>query len=97
MVKVKTVDGQELPSVDFNNQSDTGIPIVPLKCTAWYKVSGRLETTWQEEDRALQVEPRGELTGFLTIALSPKKGDRLLKVVLKYGPAPGDEFTFVRK
>jgi hypothetical protein len=34
MVRAVTVDGLELPSVDFDNQSDAAFPVVPLKCTA---------------------------------------------------------------
>jgi hypothetical protein len=97
MVRIRTVDGLELPGVEFDNRSDAAFPVVPLKCSAWYEGSGLLKRIWPQEERTIHVEPRGKLDGFFTVDLSPKKGDRLLKVVLKYGPTSGEEFTFVRK
>ncbi|MFQ5569054.1 MAG: hypothetical protein ACE5G0_05230 [Rhodothermales bacterium] len=96
-VKVKMVEGRELPAIDIDNQSDEGFPVAPLTCTAWYKESGKHEVTWEGGDRALMVEAGGQLTDFFTVDLPAPAGDKLQKVRLVYGPDPEQTFTFVRE
>ena len=96
-VAVKTVGGRELPSVDFDNQTDAGFSVAPLKCSAWYEQSGRHEREWEESERSILVERGGKLTGFFTIDFDPPAGDKLLRVRLEYGPRPDETFTFVRQ
>ena len=96
-VVVDTVGGRELPSVDFDNQTDSDFRIVPLKCSAWYEESGRHDREWEQNDRTLLVGAGAKLTDFFTVDFDPPVGDRLLRVRLEYGTRPDETFTFLRE